>query len=109
MSDNPADSNIDTLFNSVVTVYPIHIDCEEEWWQHKPFRSPTPTMNGCDLTPPTLFNAFFGQSKTAFRCANITSFQRRILACCIRCATNLFTCRRRVIGESSGNLLSAAW
>ena len=37
--DDPADSSVDTLVNSAVTVYPIHIDCEEEWWKHNPFRS----------------------------------------------------------------------
>jgi len=26
------------------------IDYEEEWWQHTPLRSTTPTLNGCDLT-----------------------------------------------------------
>jgi len=52
-SDDPADSIVDTLVNSAVTVYSIHTDCEEEWWKHKPFQSPTPTMKGCDLTPPT--------------------------------------------------------
>ena len=103
MSDNPADSNIDTLFNSVVTVYPIHIDCEEEWWQHKPFRSPTLTIiNGCDLTPTTLFNAFVGRSKTTLRCADVTSFQRKILACWIRCVTNIFTRCRRVLTNHPG-------
>jgi len=38
-SDDPADSSVDTLVNSNVTVYSIHTDCEEEWWKHKPFQS----------------------------------------------------------------------
>jgi len=28
-------------------------DCEVEWWQHTPLSESKPTMNGCDVTPPT--------------------------------------------------------
>jgi len=33
---DPAASNNDTFIDFDVTVYPIHTDHEEEWWQHKP-------------------------------------------------------------------------
>jgi len=33
---DPAAFNSNTLVDSAVTVYPIHVDCEEEWWQRTP-------------------------------------------------------------------------
>jgi len=47
---DPVASNSDTL-DSAVNVYSIDIEYEEEYTH--PCRSPTPTVNGCDLTPPT--------------------------------------------------------
>ena len=32
----PAAPNSDTLVDAAVTAYPIHIEYEEEWWQHTP-------------------------------------------------------------------------
>jgi len=40
---DPATSNSDTLAYSAVTVYLIHIDWEEEWWQHTPLLESTTT------------------------------------------------------------------
>ena len=40
---NPATSNSDTLVDSAVAIYPIHINYEERrWWKHTPLWSPTP-------------------------------------------------------------------
>jgi len=45
-------SNSDTLVDLAVTVYPIHIYYEEEWWKPYPCPSSTPGerlwFNACD-------------------------------------------------------------
>jgi len=51
---NLAASNSDTIVDSAVTAYRIHIEYVEEGWQHKPLSYQHPRwMNGCKLTPPT--------------------------------------------------------
>ena len=45
--------NFDLLLDLVGTVYPIQEDYEEGGDRTHPCRSPIPTVNGCDLTPPT--------------------------------------------------------
>ena len=50
---DPAASKSDTLINSAVTVYPVHIDYEEEWWKHKPLSKSNTQVNGCDLISST--------------------------------------------------------
>jgi len=50
---DPAASSSDTLVDSAVTVYPIHLTTMKRSGLKYTSLSSTPTVNGCDLTPPT--------------------------------------------------------
>ena len=49
----PAASNSDILVDSTVIVYSIHISMKRSGDITHRCRNPAPTVNGCDLTPPT--------------------------------------------------------
>ena len=62
---DPAAPNRDTLVDSAVTVYSIHVHCEEEWWQHTPavwIFAHIP-LRLSDRNKPKIYQRFIGEWK----------------------------------------------
>jgi len=89
---DPAASNGDTLVDPALIVYPIHVDYEEEWWQHIPLwesnthggRTTTIKLGHHEHKPLTSkqeYNNFMASNRrlsTAYFCNTLQSFLRGI-------------------------------